>query len=287
MTYDPNQPRNTNGRFARMGRSETEVVFEHTIDSQDLDLAHALAWSKAQRVKDTQLVKSLQADYDTTEMGMLELRRRKAYDMMDADERLEAAESHVRGTVARPEGDWTPEPLRGHEGLPWDDVEDYDRLDEGTRRNMVAHSVQWMSRLTPDEVEAVAWMTSNGSHVAWCLINDEKSNWMWDEEAMPTAEVQKRLDDYFSALDKAPEQDAPAVIYRGLNDDNEDGAGSTFPTFEVGDRYLSPGPECCTVSRSIAWSHTSTKAPRVLEIETRTIASTACMSAYGLVRLRR
>ena len=77
---------------------------------------------------------------------------------------------------------------------------------------MIEHSHSWVSQLDADEMEAVAYYTSNGAQtINQYLRGDEEIRSVYSKR-----ELAKRAKNLASALAKAPKLEKPVVVYRGL-----------------------------------------------------------------------
>lgn len=85
---------------------------------------------------------------------------------------------------------------------------------EGQRKidAMIEHSHDWVSKLNPDEMEAIAYYTSNGSSaINQHLRGDEEVRSVYSKK-----ELTRRAKNLKSALAKVPALDKPVVVYRGV-----------------------------------------------------------------------
>lgn len=77
---------------------------------------------------------------------------------------------------------------------------------------MIEHSHSWVSQLNADEMEAVAYYTSNGAQtINQYLRGDDEIRSVYSKR-----ELAKRAKNLASALAKAPKLEKPVVVYRGL-----------------------------------------------------------------------
>lgn len=135
----------------------------------------------------------------------------------------------------------------GEKRIPKDSKFLYEEVDpspkdiDPLRHYLVERSHEWMQKLTPEEQEAVSWLTSNGfglmqhsfgfpnNHAGSYfkgLVDEQK---IWDKhphdfdaaEAEVEAEKKRIADEYreivMKALSKAPKLDEPVVIARGTS----------------------------------------------------------------------
>lgn len=139
----------------------------------------------------------------------------------------------------------------------------------------------WVNRLTPEEVEAIAWMTSNGSHVM-NAHNSGRENEIWGHDIYSKEFIDDAVKKTNSAMDKAPLSQEPIIMYRGLND----GTPEEFKDSLVeGHEFKFPSHACASLNPNIAVHLTEFHSPTVIEVKTRRVASTATMSAWGATEM--
>lgn len=143
-------------------------------------------------------------------------------------------------------------------------------------------SQQWVEVLTPEEQEAVAWVTRNGSRVIGDYVRGgENAIWGFKDYSPEYLEKQNAL--LASATKKAPKLDTPLVLYRGVKEDNE---GADFSTkWEVGKTEEVNFPRCTSLNPSTAAMHHEYDQPVIYEFEVKTVCPTACLSAWRAIEL--
>lgn len=138
-------------------------------------------------------------------------------------------------------------------------------------------SASWMTKLSPEETEAVSWMTSNGTMVAHEDLNGVERS-VFREDKYSKEHVANQIELFRSAMSKAPELDEPVIIYRGTT------TGSIG--YLDNETIVIDRPASASVSGSVATSFTNGEGENVmLEIKTKKVASVAGMSAWGVSEL--
>lgn len=226
-----------------------------------------------------------QAVYDSTEAGQLELERRKRPGPYDDEVNPEYATRQKAVEALRASGFLDTLPLE----LPeLDDLEvprDFSSreplafperpLGPDPRKTFLAlTSASWMAKLSPEEVEAVAWVTSNGASILNSHANGIEHK-IWGYEVYPAAHLDKTIASFRSAMEKAPELDEAIVIYRGTSSER-----ATLSKLSL--------PASSTLSGSRAKSffgsyleNNEGHVPVLMEIKTAKVASVAAMGAWG------
>ena len=136
-----------------------------------------------------------------------------------------------------------------------------------------------MSSLTPQEIEAVSWLTSNGSSVLHHHLNGE-AHPIWGPNVYTPAHIEKTLKHFRSAMAKAPELDEPVIIYRGTTGD--------FAKWETLDRPASAslsGDSAKGFAGRNSDGTASDDTEVLLEIKTHKLPVVAGMSAWGVSEL--
>lgn len=141
---------------------------------------------------------------------------------------------------------------------------------------MIEHSHSWVSNLNADEMEAVAYYTSNGaSTINQHLREDEEINSVYSKR-----EIAKRAKNLASALAKAPKLEKPVVVYRGLQ--SWDDANINV------DEYIAQNPVGSTMEAKFHSSSSFDPGVAsgfaddiILEISTKTPAAVSNVSAWG------
>lgn len=140
-------------------------------------------------------------------------------------------------------------------------------------------SQEWMETLTPEEQEAVAWMTSNGSSVVLSNHHGVEDK-MWGYDVYNKAFVEQANQLVASATRKGVKLDKPMVIYRGVNMNDALEDFDAAKLWKVGEVYEVEAPQSCSAAPEVARGHTSWKQPTVYEYEVTTACATACVSAW-------
>lgn len=141
---------------------------------------------------------------------------------------------------------------------------------------MIEHSHSWVSQLNADEMEAVAYYTSNGaSTMNKYLRGDEEI-----ESVYSKREIAKRAKNLASALAKTPQLDKPVVVYRGLQ--SWDGENIKV------DEYIAKHPVGSVIEGKVNASASFDPGVAsgfaddiILEISTKTPAAVSNVSAWG------
>lgn len=158
---------------------------------------------------------------------------------------------------------------------------------------LVQGSAAWIKKLSPEEIEAVSWMTSNGFAVMRTHA-DGREHPTWGHDVYSPEMLDENIKHVISAITKAPRLKEPVVIYRGIkevhivDDAEKDSVTSGFKEIDtqvVKDRFpvgstvnLGPLPASATLNPQTALKFSSDV---VLEIKTRTFASPVNVSAWS------
>lgn len=181
-----------------------------------------------------------QLEYDATPAGMAELERRIKQDKglkitprAEYVDRLALGKAHREASLAALKAEDVGDIK--HEDLSYDkkvmkafDKSFTDRftrpskprvkIENNDRRLVVMNEASkvWVNKLTTEETEAVAWMTSDGSYQMNGYLGSGKLQ--KDGGHQPSKEhIEKSIKALESAIDKTP-LEKPVVVYRGLND---------------------------------------------------------------------
>lgn len=152
--------------------------------------------------------------------------------------------------------------------IPLSDLRGYKRIENNPqvlamRTNLAAISVGWMSSLTPDEIQTINWMSSDGAHNLGEYIRNgyDPSNGLMGRYSERYLAEQEKL--FRSAMAKAPELDEPVVIYRGTHQVDFESVNS---------------PQSCSGSEAVAFGF----GPReIVEIKTKKMPALMAMSQYS------
>lgn len=134
-------------------------------------------------------------------------------------------------------------------------------------------SADWISRMTPEELEAVSWMTSNGTFITHQHLTGSHRN-KWSVSTYPNEEIEKRLRSFQSAMTKVPELSEPIIIYRGTKSENLGYLDSDEIELGV------PASSSCAGSVAIDFTN-GTGENVMLEIKTNKVASVVGLSEWG------
>lgn len=259
-----------------------------------------------QRMQLEEKIKEAQGDYDATPAGTLDLERRIGHGERYPEEyqdRLALARAVRKEKLAllktQDHGDnnthYDEQKDAGNAGFDTKLMEDNsDRLGFGRstqlddrektlRESLIANSHEWMLRLSPEEMHAVSWLTSNGSSIMTAhLTGQEHEIWGHDVYSKEYLDTMTSLCD--SAYEKSPRTQYPVVIYRGLNTDhfhnpNDISIKEVNQMFTLGSTYTAPTYLSATANSNTAEGFASSNI--VLEIKTRTIPSPVNVSAWG------
>lgn len=223
-----------------------------------------------------------QAAYDSTAAGELWLERRGKEKHWSEKEHPEVTErrrnvAEFLASVNENPMDLTlptdPGDVFEHDFSTEEDSTYPDRFDMGDEKVKLALlSGAWMSQLTPQEIEAVSWVTSNGASVMNQHLSGKEPE-IWGYDTYPREFIDQQIAYFRSAMAKAPELDEPIIIYRGT--------GSEFANFEYLDR-----PASASLAGSVARGFANGEGEAVvLEIKTTKVPSVAGMSAWGVSEL--
>lgn len=252
-----------------------------------------------------------QDDYDATPAGILELQRRVMGEGYDRGEKDRLALGILRRKEALQKigiedkgdyGDHQDSRLveEEHEKAVQREFLAANRVrravphdGEQVTQALVEGSAAWTAHLTPEELESVSWMTSNGFTVMRHHL-DGREDPIWGYDTYSREMIDLNIAHVISAISKAPRLKKPVVIYRGIKgvhifDDADKSAATTTrrPTdfgevvskFPVGSTVdLGPLPQSATLNPRTAVSFSDEV---VLEIKTRTFASPANVSAWN------
>ena len=143
------------------------------------------------------------------------------------------------------------------------------------RTKLALASAAWMSALTPEETEAVSWVTSNGASVLNLHVNGEEHP-IWGHHVYSERHLNRTLRNFRSAMAKAPVLDQPAIVYRGTNIERAQWTELSRPA---------SGSLSAAVTLSYRGSNDdgtySDAEPVMLEVKTRKLPSAVGMSAWG------
>jgi hypothetical protein len=231
MCYPKPGPRCSGHAAARLSRvRERENARRNSLD------AHALGWAKFSEIADEceAEIEAAQAEYDATPAGLLELKRRVDQENSDKYPDLEyelrlkiAQDTRARALAAigrTDEGDISHDSKQNrytYSTLRTSLPRGGKRLKLGAQgiAESAAASEAWVTDLKPEEMEAIAWITSNGSHV----VNDYLANGELKTRKDGTHEFEGRkitqeyLDEQIKlASDAIKRRDSePVILYRG------------------------------------------------------------------------
>lgn len=245
-------------------------------------------------------VEKAQREYDMTPAGIKELERRDAYynykGSMYKDKtysiRLEIAKRIRAERLAAlkliDQGDLPHKFSKPNTyGLNnfTDIEEDHPQIknDDPQVNKMVEESAYWISKLTPDEIEAVAWFTSDGASVMnyWLEKQEIKSE---VARKYSKKHVEANVEALESALNKFEIRKQPVITYRGTG--IRDATGKEIydieelaKHFQVGDVISTNRFQSSTIDPSRALSFESGV---VYEIKSKKTAPLSNVSAWGL-----
>lgn len=143
---------------------------------------------------------------------------------------------------------------------------------EAQKETLALASATWMANLTPEEIEAVSWLTSNGSSVVNQHLAGQEPE-IWGYDVYSREHIDRQVELFRSAMAKAPELEEPVIIYRGTTADN---------------LYLDQldAPASSSVAGSVATGFTNGEGERVLlEIKTKKLPAVVGMSVWGVREL--
>lgn len=185
-----------------------------------------------------QEIEQAEKDYSITPAGISELARRARHDLQNGGRNSSYKEQLMEAVFTRQEalaaiktkdlGDLKNHSLQDTE-LEWDknSTDNYaellkysnEDLTEKKMNKLVNESNKWLTKLTPDEIEAAAYFTSNGSTVIAKHLTGT-SNWDKDWDDPEHLDNPERLNTVISRLDSALEKSVhrnPVKVFRGLN----------------------------------------------------------------------
>lgn len=204
--------------------------------------------------------------YYSTDTGQRELERRalNGYSAITDDLR-ETIRSHrgKRFDISHDVRQWYEEQvLKGKEKV--DNEEDIDSRDRDVRAYLTSISLEQISSLNPDEVEAISHYTSNGSFIA-----------RGDGEGIDPSIKERIIKNITSAFNKIEPRDDFPILYRGTS--------LNFINANIGDTTtLSQDnlPLCATTSEDIAGSFDKGVVLK-MEIDEAKMIVPAAVSAWG------
>ena len=215
------------------------------------------------------------AVYCNTEAGKLWLERKRAEDAYEYPSMVTRAEE-VGQDLPLPSEPEVPRITLQRDFLPKNKSRPtLGRDDFKVEQRQLAYlSALWISRLTPEETEAVAWMTSNGFNVVRQHLAGQEPD-IWGYDVYSREHLDSTYENFQSAMAKAPILPEPIVIYRGTSLDH------ITPEITI--------PRNGTISPSVAFGFASRgldkPVPAILEIKTRKVASPVAVSAWGMSEL--
>lgn len=229
--------------------------------------------------------KNTQSEYDATDIGKLELQRRIAQEdtpefKQEYIDRLDSAQSHTVNTeglnllTEKEKSEASKVLVDSSKNVDWRKLERGSDEASVVNTALVDKSAEWIERLSPEEAEAVSWMTSNGSDVLSAHERKE-DHYIWGHEIYSKEHLDKQTSLLSSAFEKAPELDELIAIYRGVNVKN---ASSLF---SVGDEISGRVPKSFSLSSRVAGRFTDGQDEVILKVETKKVASPAAVSAWG------
>lgn len=145
---------------------------------------------------------------------------------------------------------------------------------------LIKASDAWASRITPQEFQALCWLTEGGTQTLSRTSHkpsDDHAEYMSHQKIAPE-EIQRRAEDIKTAFAKAPKLPEPVVLYRGI------GTDSPFDHDEVinSGEYQAPTVLSASVNPGIAHSFGYGKV--MLEMKTRRFPSAINFSTLGTKR---
>ena len=225
--------------------------------------------------------------YDSTSAGKLWLDRKRSENQRGSGPRSEyvrrsaAVETFLQNneseklsiTIPQEPGDVLDTEFTTDEPLEFTDK----RHSKKQKVKVASISAAWVTRLSPEEIEAVSWMTSNGTMVAHEDLSGTERT-AFSENVYSKRHVAEQIELFRSAMSKAPELDEPVVIYRGTTTGSID--------YLDAETIALDRPASASVSGSVAIGFNNGEGENViLEIKTRKVASVAGMSAWGTSEL--
>jgi hypothetical protein len=142
-----------------------------------------------------------------------------------------------------------------------------------TKRELVYLSAVWISNLSPEEIDAVSFMTSNGTSVMRQHLGGQEPA-IWGYDQYPEKWLDRQYEYFLSAMDKAPVIDEAIILYRGTANEYID-LNVQLPR--------STSADSTTAESFIRNLHLNSAV--IWEIRTNKIASAMCMSAWGATEM--
>lgn len=264
----------------------------------------------------TEEIKQAEKDYSITPAGISELARRTRHELQSSsnssykEQLMEAVFARQEALAAIKEKDLGD--LQNHVGgeqtLEWDktSTDNYAKLlkygnqdlTEQRMEKLVNESNKWLSKLTPDEIEAAAYFTSNGSTAVAKHLTGT-SNWDNDWDDPEHLENPERLNTVISRLDSALDKSVhrnPVKVFRGLNHDIVDKilGGESYKLddsqaeekireyYKPGENYTPPTFLSASVNLSVAESFARGSQNIILEVNAIKAGPVTNVSAWSV-----
>lgn len=151
-----------------------------------------------------------------------------------------------------------------------------DEEEAEVKQTLTHLSAAWAARLSPEEVEAVSWVTSNGSSVLNHFLSGLEHP-VWGSDVYSHEHLKSTHGFFVSAMAKAPRIEKPITIYRGTSGSHWGG---------VKDLLSRPASSSVHLRRAASFAGrdsdgASNDSDVILEIRTNVVPSVAGMSAWG------
>ena len=248
-------------------------------------------------IKYERRIQKAQKDYDMTPAGMLELRRRvKSYAnnpkaCKEYKDRLEEAQMMRKAKLAAIKTEDNGDIFHKIQGSEVYGVIDFPEEEEDRKQiletdpsvtKMIKESAKWMSINTPEEIEALSWLTSNGSSVVNTYLytgSTKTGPWTTDE-----GHIKNTIKNLDTAIAKFRRRN-PIIVYRGITLRDNEGeeiydTDEATQKFTVGETYTSKPYASSSLDPMTACSFS--KSEILFEIKTKKAAPIINVSAWDL-----
>lgn len=140
-------------------------------------------------------------------------------------------------------------------------------LSNHSQKEMIMISATWMSNMSPEEIDSIYWTTTHGAGILNKHIRGQEHP---SAHNYSKAFLDKQVDLFTSAMNKAPTVEKPVTIYRGTRERNL-----------IIDSLNSPASS--STDRNIADKFAEQKTNNiVMEIHTNKVPSAITMSSWGI-----
>lgn len=276
----------------REGKGNVPVTRVSAKESADVDIPHSQKVSAAvartfqrMRARGIHLGESYQHVYDATDVGKRDLQRRikqEKYEdsKKEYQERLQAAqeyeidENELSFLTEEDKKKSSEVLIESSKNVDWHSFKRHEEDGIKISEALIDKSSEWVEKLSPEEADAVSWVTSNGSSILSAHARGKEDE-IWGHDVYSKEHLDKQSELLRSAFDKAPELDEPVTIYRGVNIEK----ASTL--YKVGDEFRTSVPKSFSMSHKTAFNFTDIDDEVVLKVSTKKLASPVAVSAWG------